>query len=169
MILPFLFILLSIVLFLLAGLLKKNSGLPAGRIIYSDVRAPGEPPARPLYDGTIGLTGKPDYLLRQAGTIIPVEVKSTRAPETPYEAHVMQLAAYCLLVESEHGVPVPHGLIRYPGRTFAVNFTRELRQKAVGLISEMHAQEASGSPDRHHDDASRCRACGYRDACDRSL
>ena len=47
MILPFLFILLSIVLFLLAGLLKKNSGLPAGRIIYSDVRAPGEPPARP--------------------------------------------------------------------------------------------------------------------------
>ena len=169
MILPVLFILLAVVFFLLARLLKKSSNLPEGRIIYSDVKTWGEPPAEPLYNSSLGLAGKPDYLLRQAGTIIPVEVKSTRAPELPYEAHVMQLAAYCLLVEKVYRMPVPRGMIRYPRRTFAVEFTLELKDKVRELINEMHTLETRGSLARDHDEVSRCRACGYWESCDQTL
>ena len=54
---------------------------------------------KPLYDPLSGLTGKPDYLVEENGFYIPVEVKSSRAPGLPYDSHIYQVAAYCLLVE----------------------------------------------------------------------
>lgn len=147
---------------------KKAAGLPAGRIIYSDTRA-GERVEEPLYDAALGLVGRPDYLIEQGETLIPVEVKSGRAAEAPYDGHIFQLAAYCLLVEREYGKRPPHGILRYANRSFAIDYTQELEAALLALLDEMHTQERRKELARSHEAPGRCRACGYRSTCDQRL
>src|SRR5262245_8429330 len=50
--------------------------------------------------GEYALTGKPDYILKDGTHLIPVERKSrSLGLNTPYSGEILQLAAYCLLVE----------------------------------------------------------------------
>ena len=58
------------VLLLLAGLLwllaqraRRGTGLPTGRVVYSDTGGGTRPP-RALFSEALRLTGKPDYLVR---------------------------------------------------------------------------------------------------------
>jgi CRISPR-associated exonuclease Cas4 len=159
----------GILLIYYAGRMRKQSGIPGGKIIYSDVKMWGKPVEKPLFDGSIGLVGKPDYLIQQNGLVIPVEVKSCRPPEAPYDSHIFQLAAYCLLVEKVYQNRPPHGLIHYPGRTFSIEFTSELREKTLALISEMHHKERSTNIPRSHEEPARCRNCGYKSLCEQRL
>jgi CRISPR-associated exonuclease Cas4 len=156
-------------MFLLALRLRKQSGLPGGKIIYSDVSMWGNPLEKPLFDGSIGLVGKPDYLLRQNDQIIPVEVKSCRPPSAPYDSHIFQLAAYCLLVEKVYQKSPSYGLIHYPGRTFTIDFTPDLKQQTLSLISEMHRKEKAANVPRNHEEPARCRSCGFKSQCDQRL
>jgi len=77
---------------------QQQSGLPPGRLIYVDTGAWNRC-ERSLFSNEHRLTGRPDYLVTGREGIVPVEVKSGAAPAAPYAAHVLQLAAYCLLVE----------------------------------------------------------------------
>ena len=166
---------LSILLFLLGFVLlwmarrrQKASGLPAGRIIYTDTRGWG-PVEKPLYDSELGLTGKPDYLVQKGDQLIPVEVKSGRAPETPYDSHIYQLAAYCHLVQATFGKRPAYGILHYSSRTFAIDYTAELEASIKNLIAEIHAQERQKEVDRSHESAVRCLGCGYRSICTQRL
>ncbi len=150
------------------GLLRKT-GLPGGQIIYSDTKMWGQPLEKPLFDGSLGLTGKPDYLVKHSGEVIPVEVKSSRAPTAPYDSHIYQLAIYCLLVEKVYQQTPSHGLIHYPGITFRVDFTPELRKSTLETISEMHRMDRKHSIPRSHDEPGKCQRCGYKDICDQRL
>ncbi len=100
---------------------------------------------RPLFSRRYRLTGKPDYLVR-TGTapalrgpagVIPVEVKSGAAPQQPYSAHVLQLAAYCLLVEEQESRTVPYGIIKYADKAFEVDYTPTLRAQVVDTLEAM--------------------------------
>ena len=102
--------LLAILFFWQSGKQRREAGLPGGRVIYTDTGGWGAV-ERPLYYPPLKLTGKPDYLVRQNGIIIPVEVKSGRAPESPYDSHIFQLASYCLLVEKTYNKRPPYGII----------------------------------------------------------
>jgi CRISPR/Cas system-associated exonuclease Cas4 (RecB family) len=106
---------LALLFFWQSGRQRKAAGLPGGRIIYTDTRGWGKL-EKPLFHQAFGLTGKPDYLIQQNGQIIPVEVKSGRAPEAPYDSHIYQLASYCLLVEKTYNKRPPYGIIHYEGR-----------------------------------------------------
>lgn len=165
----FFLLVIAVIFLLIASRLRKSSGLPGGSVIYSDTRMWGSPVEKPLFDGSIGLTGKPDYLIRDGGEIIPVEVKSSRAPSAPYDGHIYQLAAYCLLVEKVYQQTPSHGLIHYPGKTFRVEFTPDLREDTLRLISEMHRNERSRNIPRNHCQPQRCQTCGYKDICDQRL
>lgn len=147
---------------------RKEAGLPGGRVIYTDTRAWG-PVEKPLFDARLNLTGKPDYLVEQDGHIIPVEVKTGRTPEAPRDAHVFQLAAYCLLVERTYGVRPTHGILHYPDRTFAIDYSAELESALLDLLADMRIQERQGEADRSHEDSGRCARCGYRKHCDQRL
>lgn len=48
------------------------------------------------------------------------------------DSEVLQLAAYCLLVEETQGQRPAHGLTRYQNQTFAVDYTSHLRATAGG-------------------------------------
>jgi CRISPR-associated exonuclease Cas4 len=164
-----LFLLILAILFLLQGhRQRREAGLPGGRVIYTDTRAWGEV-EKPLFYNDLGLTGKPDYLVESDGQIIPVEVKSGRTPEAPYDSHIFQVAAYCLLVEKTFGKRPPYGIIHYPGRDFAVDYTPALESALLDELAEMRRDEVRTNVGRSHEDVARCRKCGFRKVCDQSL
>jgi CRISPR-associated exonuclease Cas4 len=158
----------AFVLLVIAGHQRRRIGLPGGRIIYSDTRTWGAV-EKPLYDAELSLTGKPDYLVEQNGRLIPVEVKSGRTPEAPYDSHIFQVAVYCLLVHRTYGKRPPCGLIHYPGRDFAVDYTPALESALLEMLDSMRSDKRRHSVGRSHEDPQRCRGCGYRDTCDQKL
>lgn len=162
------FLLLALAALWFSGRQRRASGLPDGRVIYADPKTWGAV-EKPLYDVHLGLTGKPDYLVQQGKLILPVEVKTGRAPLSPHDSHIFQLAAYCLLVEREYGVRPPYGILHYPDRTFAVDYTPDLEAALLETLSEMRALERRETCDRSHESAARCARCGYRSLCDQRL
>ena len=148
---------------------RSEAGLPQGQVIYSDTSR-WQPAERSLFSRRHQLAGKPDYVVREGRAIIPVEVKSSRAPASgPREGHVLQLAAYCLLVEETERARPAYGIVRYADQTFRVENTPALRQELLSALDAMRGDLARGDSRRNHADPGRCRRCGYRDACDERL
>jgi CRISPR-associated exonuclease Cas4 len=167
---------LAIGLLLFLGLLllwqasrrRRQSGLPGGRVIYADVGTWQEN-SDSLYDPLLDLTGKPDYLVRQGDQIVPVEVKSGRTPNSPYDSHIFQLAAYCLLVQRAFGRRPTHGIIRYPQRSYEIEYTVQLEQDLLDLIEDVRRHERKRDVDRSHHQQGRCEGCGFRRVCEQRL
>lgn len=145
---------------------RRRSGLPQGRLVYADTGR-WSAVAEPYFSPRHRLAGKPDYLVESEQGLTPVEVKNTAAPAggRAYESHVIQLAAYCLLVEEAHGQPPRYGLIRYNDATIQVDWTPALRGQLLELLDEVRTNRSRLDVRRSHRDASRCRACGVRHAC----
>lgn len=160
--------LLALGLLWLALRLRRQTGLPWARVVASDTDA-GQPLDKPLFAPRYALTGRPDYLLRQGQALIPVEVKPSRRATEPYTSDLMQLAAYCLLVEETTDRPPPYGLLRYATATFRLDYTPAIRDELLAIMDEM--REALGADDwsRDHDDPRRCAGCGFLELCDEAL
>jgi len=163
-----LFLIIAITLFLIAARQRHQSGLPQGRVIYTDTSRWGKV-QKPLFDPTIRLTGKPDYLVEQKKQVIPVEIKSTRGLKIPYDAHIYQLAAYCLLVQHEYGVRPDLGIIHYPDHSYEIDFTARLEDTVRSIIREMQQKTRASQVNRSHEEYSRCKHCGYHSMCDQAL
>jgi CRISPR-associated exonuclease Cas4 len=166
--LGFAILLIAFVLFFVSGRQRRLTGLPGGRVIYTDTRAWGVV-EKPLFDAQLGLTGKPDYLIEQNGKLIPVEVKTGRTPEAPYDSHIFQVAVYCLLVHKTYGKRPSHGILHYPDRDFAVDYTPALESALLDLLVDIHRNEHRSDVGRSHNDDNRCRRCGFRKVCDEKL
>jgi CRISPR-associated exonuclease Cas4 len=156
------------VLLWLALRLRQQTGLPWARVKASDTAA-GEPLDQPLFARRYGLTGRPDYLLQQGGATIPVEVKPGRQAPRPYDSDLMQLAAYCLLVEESTREPPPYGLLRYANATFRLHYTPEVRAELLAILEEMRDALDEDDCARSHDDPPRCAACGFVAQCSDAL
>jgi CRISPR-associated exonuclease Cas4 len=171
-ILPAAVFLLAVALIVLwiSGRQRRATGLPSGSVIYSDTDR-WRKVEKPLYDAKSGLTGRPDYLVEDddKGVLIPIEVKSGRAPSLPYDSHIFQLAAYCLLVERVYGKRPPYGILRYRDRTFTIEYTPELEYDLEALLEEIRQQERRGEADRSHQEPARCARCGFRSYCNQRL
>lgn len=145
---------------------QQRSGLPQGRLVYADTGR-WSAVARPYFSQRYRLTGKPDYLVDSGDGLVPVEVKHTAAPAggQAYASHIMQLAAYCLLVEEAHGTAPPYGLIRYNNATVQIDYTQTVRNQLLELLDDLRASRGMVEARRSHRDTARCRACGVRHAC----
>ena len=159
---------LGLLLLWLARRGRAHSGLPQGRVIYADTGGWNRLD-QPLFSHEFLITGKPDYLVADDDDVIPVEVKSGRAPARPYPSHIPQLAAYCLLVEECYGRQPSYGIIKYDDCTFEVDYTPELEDELLTTLDDMRADLADGDAPRSHDEVRRCRACGHREQCDQRL
>jgi len=156
---------LAVILIWLSFRLRRGSGLPEGEVIYSDTGAWSRNEEN-LRSDAHGLVGKPDYLVRTGRHVIPVEVKAGAAPDRPRPGHVLQLGAYCLLVEGRFGARPPYGIIRYNDKSLKIPFERSLEQTVLETLARMRADAARPSgAKRDHADARRCAACGVRDDC----
>ena len=165
-----------VLLLLIAGVLLlrggrrrwQQTGLPAGEVVYSDT-GQWEKQEQPLLSRRYGLVGRPDYLVRVvengASVSIPVEVKSRRRPAEPFASHILQLATYCLLVEDVLKVRPPYGLLRYADATLRIDYSDELRGAVLAAADGIRSARSATDVGRDHQDANRCRNCGYRQAC----
>jgi len=147
--------------------MRSTLGLPKGTIVASDMEGweRGETLRAPRY----GLVGRPDYLVKQGRRLVPVEVKPQRRAAAPFEADMLQLAAYCLLVEEHTGQRPRHGLLCYRERAFRIPYTRRLRARLLATLEQMRHDAAHNTARRSHADPHRCRQCGLRAFCDESL
>lgn len=163
-----LFLFVAVILLWHSGRRRLTLGLPEGRTLYSDT-GPRRDLLEPLYAEELNLVGKPDYLVESKDGLVPVEVKSGRSPSKPFDSHIYQLAAYCLLVQQNYGRRPPYGIIRYPQRSFAVEFTRELERQLNSLLTDMHSALGFGELHRSHEQPGRCISCGFGDLCEERL
>jgi CRISPR-associated exonuclease Cas4 len=162
-------ILVGLLIFWLGRRSQADAGLPIGRVIYSDTSG-WRSLEKPLFSQTQRLAGKPDYLVQQGREIIPVEVKSAHAPaDGPRRSHVLQLAAYCLLVEETYRQRPKYGIVKYADRMFAIDYTASLQAALLDVMAAMRDDVAHNQAHRSHDEAARCAHCGYRQACDERL
>lgn len=160
--------LLGAALLWISGRQRRATGLPAGRVVYRDHNKWGKIET-PLYDPTFNLTGKPDYLVENSDGIIPVEVKSSRLKSTPYDSHIYQLAAYCLLIEQAFSIKPAYGILSYANQDVAVDYTPELENRLIDTIREMRSKSRLRNIDRSHQSPPRCRGCGFNSVCDQAI
>lgn len=171
-------ILIVLVLALVGGLILRRlgrqeqtaAGLPVeAHVVYTDTGAWNKV-EQPLFSRRYRLTGKPDYIVETEGRVlIPIEVKPNRAARQPRRSDTMQLMAYGVLIEEKFGARPAYGLLKYRDRAFRIEFTPELRAEFFAILDEMRRARRAANVPRSHGDASRCRTCGYREACDERL
>src|SRR5258708_2764972 len=110
---------LALLFFWLSARSRKRTGIPAGEVFYQDLV--GQPfEARNLRSLKLGISGKPDCLIRTADGIVPVELKKSKRPPARgevYPNHMIQNLAYCALVEEQLRERVPYGLVIYASGT----------------------------------------------------
>lgn len=144
--------------------LLRRSGL-RGRVISSDSVV--SRPSRILRSARYGIAGKPDYLVQEHGRIVPVELKPSRESNTPWLRDVVQLAAYCLLLEETEPRFAGYGYLRYATRTFRIDFTDRVRQELLRTIEGMRADLAASDVLPNHHDPRRCARCMLVAVCGR--
>lgn len=149
---------------------QEQTGLPIdARVVYSDTSA-WRQLEKPLFSQHYRLTGKPDYIVQdESGAMIPIEVKPNRTAKQPRHSDTMQLMAYGILVREKFGTRPEYGLLKYRDEVFQIAFTDELHAEFVQILKEMRAARSAKNVARSHNDAVKCKYCGYREECDESL
>lgn len=138
-------------------------GLPAGELVYEDADGKGELLSSSAYP----LIGKPDYVVQVPdGRPVPIELKpGLHDVPAPYSNHIIQLAAYCLILEDYFEQAPTHGILRYADREFTVEYTPALRKKVIRLLTEMDRCSAQEPPALKNQRAAKCRACAFQAVC----
>jgi CRISPR-associated exonuclease Cas4 len=143
---------------------KSMQGIPKGVVLYSDLNVP----AKPLFSQRLHLSGKPDYILQRGSRYIPVEVKTGRQ-QHPQQSHVLQLAAYCQLIEDTSGEFVAEGILVYNRAPYTIPFDPKLRFELEQVMSSMRTCLHEGSVERNHTEPGRCQACSMKRYCSQRL
>ena len=148
--------------------MRQRSGLPVGEVVYVDTGAWARC-EQPLFSNRYRLTGRPDYVVRHQGKFVPVEIKSATGVKQPYDSHVLQLWAYCLLLEENERQAPPFGFLSYPAATFRIPYTPQARAHLLEILTRLRADLYMEDVPRSHSDPHRCQHCGFRLHCSQSL
>jgi len=158
----------GLVLLVLSRRQRFEAGLPAGKVVYADTGA-WQRCERPLFSQRYRLSGRPDYLVEERGRIVPVEVKPSREASEPYEGDVLQLAAYCLLVEEDYGQRARYGYLKYRRAVFRIDYTGSLHRRLLSELDRMRRDFRARDVAPSHEEPRRCLGCGHREHCSRRL
>ncbi len=137
-----------------------------GALIYVDSER--EKP-RLFVSKKYGLSGRPDAIVMDGDQRIPVEVKTGRTPRGPLFSHILQIAAYCLLLEEEYGKPPPYGIIRYGSTSHDIEYNEDLKRLVLQKTDEMRACLVKGEAHRNHSRPGKCVHCSRRSVCPERL
>lgn len=150
---------LALAAWALRALAQRHREVTAGELVAVDAGRPATLRA-PRYR----LMGRPDALRRLAdGRVIPVELKSRATPPRgPAPSHVVQVRAYCLLVEETTGSSPPYGVLRYADGEFRVRWDASARAELLAVRAELfepYDGRATPSP-------AKCARCPWVGGCD---
>ena len=149
-------LLLGLILVLAGRAIRRGRGLSGGQTISLDKLT--------LTSSRLGLTGRPDRLIKAEGTIFVEEWKSSRQPR-PW--HLAQLGVYFLLVEEELRIRPPYGfLVCGDGTRHRVDNSEELRNWVLDLAGQIRTARARiKEPIPVDPKPGQCRPCGQRGNC----
>jgi CRISPR-associated exonuclease Cas4 len=149
-------LLLGLLLLALGKGIRQRRGLGAGRTVSLDRVV--------LTSRRLGLTGRPDRLIKAGGTIIVEEWKSARSSR---EWHRAQMGAYFLLVEEELRIRPSHGfLVGGDGTRYRIDNTDELRAWVLELARKIRvARRKINTQIPVNPRPGQCRPCGMRRLC----
>jgi CRISPR-associated exonuclease Cas4 len=142
---------------------QRELGLPQGELVYQDADGQGEPLTSRAYP----LVGKPDYVVKLPdGRPVPVELKlNVTDVSAPFSNHVVQVAAYCLILEEYFEHPPTYGIVRYADCEFTIDYTPALRKKVIRLLGIMQKCSQQQPPPLANQKAAKCRACDFKPIC----
>jgi len=136
--------------------MRQRRGLGGGKTVSLDRIT--------LTSRRLGLTGRPDRLIKAEGTIVIEEWKSARRVA---DSHRAQMGVYFLLVEEELRIRPPYGFIVCgDGSRHRIENTEDLRAWVLGLADQIRAARAAVtrsipvSPQPWQ-----CKSCGMRGHC----
>lgn len=138
------------------------------RMIQGEIKYVDDGKPRMLRSERLGLQGRPDYVLEIEGEAVPVEMKIGRTPKGPLFSHILQVAAYCVLLE-EDGEKVTHGILRYEEAEHEIEYNQDLKGMVLSKLDEMRALMKSGDVHRNHHRPGKCRSCSRREGCPERL
>lgn len=115
------------------------------------------------------LRGRPDYVVLEGEYHIPVEIKTGRTPRGPLFSHILQTAAYCILLEDEFGRPPPYGILKYGDVEHEIDYTADLKQLVLNKLDEMSEARRTGVVHRNHSRKMKCVRCSRRMICPEKL
>ena len=122
-------LLLGLVLVIAGRGMRRRRGLGGGRTVSLDRVT--------LTSRRLGLTGRPDRLVKTGRMVIPEEWKSARMMR-PW--HRVQLGVYFLLIEDRLGIVPPHGFVVLgDGSRHYIENTSELRAEVLELAGRIRA------------------------------
>ena len=145
---------------------RERYEIAAGSLVYVDSER--EKP-KLFVSARYGLSGRPDAVLLDGDIHIPVEVKTGRTPRGPLFSHILQIAAYCLLMEEEFGKAPPYGVIRYGDGSHDIEYNEDLKRLVLQKMGEMHACITKGEAHRNHSRPGKCLHCSRRSVCPERL
>lgn len=124
-------------------------------------------PGKEYSSKELGLSGKPDALVREDGFIIPVDIKPMT--QKVRDRHIVQLLAHLRLIEETEGVRPPYGILIMgkKGRVIHVKNTDDKQRWLQTLIDEMHSI-MDGVPAVPAPAPLKCKSCDVRELCKHS-
>lgn len=140
-----------------------------GAVVYvGEGKTIDEDPA--LFSHRLGLVGAPDSIVEREGLFIPVELKTGRAPKGPFFSHVLQVIAYCALVEEKYGKAPPFGIVKYgPTAEFEVEYGETQKRLLEDMLGQMRDAMRTKDVHRNHDRVGKCVNCSRREGCPERL
>ena len=145
---------------------RKRLDMDEGEVDYVDVT---KEKSKMFSSEKYHLRGRPDYIIKKDGDRIPVEIKTGRVPKGPFFSHIIQSAAYCLLIEEETGKAPPYGLIKYGDNEFEIDYDESLKELLVNKMEDMREIYKTKDAHRNHDRKGKCKNCSRREICPESL
>ena len=145
---------------------RKRLDMDEGEVDYVDVT---KEKSKMFSSEKYHLRGRPDYIIKKDGDRIPVEIKTGRVPKGPFFSHIIQSAAYCLLIEEETGKAPPYGLIKYGDNEFEIDYDESLKELLVNKMEDMREIYKIKDAHRNHDRKGKCKNCSRREICPESL
>jgi CRISPR-associated exonuclease Cas4 len=151
----------------LADEIRRLHGIYKGKIEYADKM---DRKTKMLFSKKYALQGKPDYIVKIKDKYIPVEIKTGKVPKGPHFSHILQVAAYCLLILENYGKRPPYGIISY-GKTskHKINFDNDLEGLLLDKIGEMRKCIKNNFAHRNHHRKGKCKFCSRRNECPEKL
>lgn len=121
-----------------------------------------------IFAEDLGISGKVDQVLVYPDCVVPIELKSGKAPkEGAWENHKVQLAAYALLLESVFKVSIGAGYVKYidEGISRRIEINAFLKDQVRELIASVNGLLQSRSLPGKCGNVNKCEKCGLKKIC----
>ena len=147
--------------------IQKDSGLGEKAEAIS-VRGSSQLPAKEYQSATLGLASKPQAVIRDEGSVVPVDIYPLA--KKVHDRHVVPLFIHMRLMEEIDGVRPPYGLLLMGAeqRRVKIQNSEDKQRWVETLVDEMHSilegVPAVPSPSKY-----KCMRCDVRGICKFSL